>query len=506
MLDAFNEFESGPPTDLAAFLRQQPEPGMLPLPWETWTLIGLVRHRERQLWVAEIVQTRLRGDISRIAEMGAMGHPEELPQSGSVPGLSEWEFYFHGIGCCLTHKVKGDSIDVDFYVDSAEYFDPYFYSNYLESVRSPEPPELRLRELFRSLRPLKISIDELTKEGGLSPLPESSNCPRVSTEVLLCERAINSFCQAWENITSRLWLAALIGDWVAARACATGDPTLEQLTTRCAEKVTQLRGEQLRNQTGHVAADALYGLEELNAADRDLESAFQSNPSGLVSAALEIVEQRDGAQWCPQVFALFRRVNPRGPIPEPHIWMASLKYLLRRGFRRSELLDAIPRAGGAEIGEAILLALENRPEYALPLIRKGLLAEIPMDRTVIAAILALIDRPWSTRELLRALESSSEQEQTADARAALLELGTPSAEQAVAAWEARNPHEAEPGSYIEIDGRRLGPFNTISEQMLKHRAVWLRFEMEQLHDRVMTIRHVIPPEPVKPRPWWKLWG
>jgi hypothetical protein len=94
-----------------------------------------------------------------------------------------------------------------------------------------------------------------------------------------------------------------------------------------------------------------------------------------------------------------------------------------------------------EVGEAVLLALEHAPELALPLIRKGLLSDIPMNRSQIAAILTLIAKPWSRRELLGALQASDDQEKTADARAALLESGDEEAEKAVLAWEERNPHE-----------------------------------------------------------------
>jgi hypothetical protein len=30
--------------------------------------------------------------------------------------------------------------------------------------------------------------------------------------------------------------------------------------------------------------------------------------------------------------------------------------------------------------------------------------------------------------------------------------------------------------------------------------------MDKLHDRVMTLRNVVPPEPANDRPWWKFWG
>ena len=158
------------------------------------------------------------------------------------------------------------------------------------------------------------------------------------------------------------------------------------------------------------------------------------------------------------------------------------------------------------MGEAVLLSLEHAPELALPLIRRGLLADVPINRTQVAAILALINAQWSKRELLGALEASDDQEQTADARAALMESGDEEARRAVLAWEERNPHKSEIGSYLEIGGRRLGPFFTIGELSLRNRSSRIRYEMEQLHDRVMKVKGIVPPEPPGPRPWWKFWG
>jgi hypothetical protein len=510
LLDAFRKAGDGPPPDLTAFLERLPEPGALPSPWETWTLIGLVRHRERQLWVADIMRTRLRGDPSALAALGALGHPEGVEQSGSVPGMPEWEYYFHGRGCCLTHKVNGDAIDVDFWDDSAEYFDTYFYIWYLESLRCPEPAEQRLRELHRSLRPVGIAMKDLIAAGALTPLPgRDSHPPRVSAEVLACQDAIEALCRAWPLPGQRLWLAALIGDWPAAHEAAAGQPEVERITARRAEKCRQLRRERLLKETGYPAADALHGLAELGNAQECLEQAFRSPPSGLVSAALEIAGQENDPRWCPHIYALHSRVNPAGQIPEPHIWMRSLKFLLRHGYRTGELLAALAKAGGTELGEAVLLALEHAPEHALPLIRKGLLADIPINRTTVAAILVLIAKPWSTRELLRALEQSDDQEKTADSRAAILELGDAEAEKMVRAWEQKNPHEDEAGTYLEVNGRRLGPFYSIysmGEHSLKNRGDWIRYEMDKLHDRVMKVRDVVPPESAGRRPWWKLWG
>ena len=164
----------------------------------------------------------------------------------------------------------------------------------------------------------------------------------------------------------------------------------------------------------------------------------------------------------------------------------------------------MPQAGGSEVGEAVLLALEHAPQHALRLIRKGLLADVPINRSEVAAILALIGKPWSRSELLRALEATDEQEKTADVRAALLESGDEEAQKAVLAWEERNPHESELGSYLEIGGRRLGPFYTFGELSLKHRAVQIRYEMDKLRDRVTKVKDVLPPEPHESRPRWRI--
>src|SRR5262249_33080861 len=121
LLSAFARAEEPAPDRLPSFLRALPDPGALPSPWETWTLVGLVRHRQRQFWVSDIIRTRLRGVPSDLAAIGALGHPEGVPQSGPVPGMPEREYYFHGRGCCISHKIDGDAIDVDFWDDSAEY-------------------------------------------------------------------------------------------------------------------------------------------------------------------------------------------------------------------------------------------------------------------------------------------------------------------------------------------------------------------------------------------------
>jgi hypothetical protein len=501
LFDALSRVAAGPPGDLAGFLGAQPPPEATPSPWETWTLIGLIRHRERQRWVADLITYRLGGELDLLAALGSLGHPAG-DAAGTVPGLPEWEYYFHGIGCCVTHKVTGDQIDVDFYEDSAEYFDSYFYQRYLESLQQPEAPERRLRELHASLRPVLLSIRHLIEAGLLPPRKEGGTHPyRLAEAVLVHDGAVNRFCAAWEDAGQRLWLAALVGDWLAAQeeAHRLGRADLVALTSDRAERCRELRRQRLLQAMDGAAPDfsALAALADLGIAEAtpSLERVLRGPACGVTSVALEIIERLDDPTWCPALHALFQRVDPSRSAPEPHLWMKALKFLLRHDYRKDEVLGALPAAAGTEMGEACLLALEYAPALALPLFRRALLSDIPMNRSAVAAILALIDRPWSRRELLAALVQSDDQEKTADARAALLECRDEECHRAVLAWEQRNPHEEEAGSYLAVAGRVVGPFYSMSEILLKNRAQWLRYEMEKLHDRVMKLRDCDPPEP-----------
>ena len=198
---AFEQALGEPPDDLATAICALPDAGRLPLPWATWTLIGLVRHRRRQLWVAQVVATRLQGEPESIATRGAFGHPEDIPQRGLVPGLTDWEYFFHGRGCCLTHRGSGEAIDVDSFGETAEYFDIFFYLNYLNSLKDPEPPEARLIALNPSYQPIRLAVGDLLASGMLTPLEGGEYPFRISEDVLGHEDAIDGFCEARETRT-----------------------------------------------------------------------------------------------------------------------------------------------------------------------------------------------------------------------------------------------------------------------------------------------------------------
>jgi hypothetical protein len=233
LFQAIGEARRPGPRELTAAVQALPAVDRLPSPWEAWALIGLVRHRRRQLWVGDVITARLGGDLLELARMGALGHPP-IPQSGPVPGLPEWGYYFHGKGCCLTHRVRGEEIDVDLFDDSAEYIDLWFYQNHLKSLRDPQPPERRLLDLHPSVEPIRLAAEGLLSAGLLAPLPGRDAFPfRVADSALCYEQEVTDFCQSWCHEGRRLWLAALVGDWPTAHdeAVRRGDPGLVEVTT-----------------------------------------------------------------------------------------------------------------------------------------------------------------------------------------------------------------------------------------------------------------------------------
>lgn len=462
-------------------------PGILPHPWAVWTLIGLVRHRRRQLWVADIVCNRLGGDLRRIAVAGSFGHPEERAQRGPVPGLPEWEYYFHGCGCCLTHRVTGEEVDVDFDRDGAEGFDVFFFRNFLQSLREPEPPERRLIELHPSFDTISIAFDELVACGLLKR--DRDRRPRLTEEVICHEGVVDTFCATFAEPARRVWAAVCVDDWLVAEAAIASDflsTTVAALVRDRAAAIRRERGSRLRAafKNGPSSGLALVALAEVgdDGISSVLTHALRGEVSGTTSAALEVLVARsDGVAWCPEIERLLQRLNPDGSPPHPYLFVESAKFLLRHTPRALSVLAALSRVGGSMVGEAALLALEYAPELAVGLFRKALRSPVPASRITGAAVLGLVDCPWSRAELLALLAESDDQEATIECRTALQESRDPIVRAAVTVWEELNPREPESGPYI-----------TGAEMMLRHAPEAVRYEMEKWNERVAAVRKVDP--------------
>jgi hypothetical protein len=183
-------------------------------PQELYVLVCFQRHERRQQWVGFLVESRLSTDGEALGRMGAFGRSEDVPQKGDIPGEPGWRYYFHGRGCCFTHA-DGTSIDVDFGDDgSAVEIDPYFYTNFLESLRQPEWCEAQLKRpkgfdnawQFEMVRLAALGL--ITRKHRFR-LTESGRALAESIAPLL--EAMNT-----ADRPTRCWISCLVGDYDGA--------------------------------------------------------------------------------------------------------------------------------------------------------------------------------------------------------------------------------------------------------------------------------------------------
>lgn len=465
-------------------------------PWTAWTLLCLVRHRVRQTWLAEIITSRLGADLRAIAAAGALGHPDG-PQKGLVPRATEWEYYFHGRGCCLTHRVTGEAIDVDFFDATADWSDPYFYVWYLKSLKSPSFAEGRLLALYGSAEPVELAFQELLEGGFLIKHPDYA-CVKLATDCLALDDRVELLESLWNTEAGQIAVAAALGDWPHVVDRLASDDSDAGIVQRLATQVRDAHNDRLEatflsGERSDVALRAMAGVNHPKL-DDCLARAVEGPPSGTVSGALEIIAKLPGSRWHEPLFRLLSRIDPNDDIPSPHIWITTAGYLLRRGYRREDVLKRLGHLRQRELGEVAILALEYMPEAAVDLFRRALRSQIPCDRTTAAAALAIIDEPWGRKELAAVLRESDEQLATAECRAALMTSRSTDMHQIVEEWQQRNPREPE-----------AGPFYTMEEVSLRNRDNYLQWEMQKLHDRVLPLRGRIRPKPDRKWKWLPPW-
>ncbi|TWU44765.1 hypothetical protein Poly51_58310 [Rubripirellula tenax] len=294
-------------------------------PWEGWLLLCLIRHRGRQQFVLENMQARLDGDPETMAKAGALGHPDR-PRVGLVPGDTNWRYRFHGRGCCMTHRVTGEEIDVDFHDETADWIGRFFFVKYLDSLRRPTFVEKRINELYPSPSTVNIGIDELLERGILEAGKYGASFRLAIPWEDLCN-LLDQIEFHWSDPGTRHLAAAAMSDWPGLSAI---ELDYADRSDACfTEKNDDL---QRRFLTDRRSADALMLLADLNAPNLDicLGSALEMPSSGVLSSALKIVGRKSLAdRWSTQLKNIIHRVDPNGELPSPHIWITALKMLVQ---------------------------------------------------------------------------------------------------------------------------------------------------------------------------------
>lgn len=451
-------------------------------PWETWTLLFLVRHRGRQQFVADTIRYRLHGSLESLAFKGAMGHPD-CPQQGIVPGDPDWEYYFHGRGCCLTHRVSGEAIDVDFFDDTAAWFDSFFLVRHLESLTFPSFVESRLTKLHPTLETVLIAYEWLYQVGLLEQHQERSVL-RLAFDHEALASILSDLEEQWEDAECRNLIAFACGDWLLLE----NEPLADSIRPIVSVRADSLRREHANRvvevfHSSDQEREALWALRDLGTTILDglLAEVLAAPISGTTSAALGILESADNGEWDVRIESLMNRIDPNAESPAPHCWQKCAEILLRHG-RRSNIRERLVGIRSHVLGELAILAFEHFPDIAVELFRKALRSGIPCNRATAAAALAIIDMPWSRAELAAVLSESDDQLATAECRSALVETHSVECHQLVTEWEARNPHEPERGRLISM-----------SEMSLRQCDGWIRSEMANLHDRVLPLKTKVPP-------------
>src|SRR5205823_9689044 len=95
--------------------------------------------------------------------------------------------------------------------------------------------------------------------------------------------------------------------------------------------------------------------------------------------------------------------------------------------------------GYKRYGQAAVLALRHWRERAMPMLRRALMGGQAEQRWAAAAALAVIDEPWSRRELTAVLDESTDHDATRECRQALRRSRSPEARRIADAWERENP-------------------------------------------------------------------
>ncbi len=456
-------------------------------PWDGWCLLSLVRHQGRQRFVGNVVETLLGGDAESLAGAGAFAHPS-IDQMGLVPGMPEWEYYFHGRGCQLKHRVSNETIDVDFFDDTSDWVDGYFYMAYLRSLRKPALIEDRVRQLYAHRDPIQITVDRLLELGLLETKPGHSAF-RLAFDDTDFVPVLDHFEKNDRDAESKARFAAAMGDWDWVCQLVS-HPRKDELKDRASANVRK-RVEFLSRTFDADESHQGAALDALRDVDSDalgmfLTRALAGPVCGTSSSAIALIKELESPDWCEVIDRFMERLDPNGEAPHPHLWMHCTEYLLKHNHRPVQTRKRLSQAGGTEIAEAALISLEHEPTQAIQLFRLALRSSIPNNRIVASAVLALIDQPWSHRELLSILDETDDQHATCDVRAALKEIPNEQLRERVRVWENKNPHES-------LDSA----FMTMNEMSLQQADEMMRYEMSRWHDRVMPLRAVDPDPPPK---------
>ena len=433
LFGAMHEALSSPPADIPAAIEQMPAVGTLPPPWTTWLFLSIISHHQRQKWGRQLLHRCLPETVPPSDDLCFSDQPVEC----LLPEMSEWKV---SIECGdpqyarLCHKVTGEFIVVDV---SPRGNRPVllldFWNRHRQHDPKTDPAAKRLLELHPVVNGGGVDMDwyaipELMNNGlikgflyGIPNFCRDGLKPDyfvIKKRALRHEALVLDFLRVWKEPQSQIWATALIGDWLLAHQLAvkSADKHLIEVTAPRAEACRTHRIRMVKDSVGDgpPPTNALWALRDLKAPELDeyVRRGLRSDEWGA-SATGEFLRSSDDPRWCDEVFELWTTsycVNC-------HSAQNFLCYLLRHGHRTEDVIDLIAHG---EPEEAALLAMEHAPRRVLEYVRQALRWDAPDDAdletdfgldltlkrnpvTRMSSTLAVIDLPWTRRELVAVL-------------------------------------------------------------------------------------------------------
>ena len=420
LIKAFGRAAEAQPQDVLEAISTLPPVGELPSPWTTWLFIALMSWRKRQQWAKDMLREHLPKAIPPCRKFREREQPVEM----FVPGCPEWEV---SLECDytfaqLTNRVTEEFLIIDLATVDRESL---IYVDHLDSCVGPKSRSEsieRLLELHQDFGTIQHAIDDLVAANLLRAVyDDRSPCPPdmhpnghlLASRAVVHADVVEGFVRQWKNAGARLWLSAVIGDWLAAHELAVvgGDPQLIAVTKERADECRAIRLTLARESfasakqnhgiwdSGAVRMMADLGAEEV----RELIREGLAGNADCVCSVICVINRDEDPSWCNAVFDVLLRFGRCGRrTRDEDVVLQCARYLFKHRHRKQDVARVLSRLK-SQTDEAGLLLLEHAPHQALPIIRRALRDSGPIGNPT-AAVLALIDQPWSRAELLAVLE------------------------------------------------------------------------------------------------------
>lgn len=218
------------PGKLESLIRQDREYRVKLPPQITWTLLGLIRYRQRNRWMRRAL--RRRGIAPVPVGHSPGGSAAEKREQFIMPGGSEWSCHVDGDTREVTNRVTGERLH-DLAVEPPNSIFSLLFREHIVTGKRPSPTQCRLLQLFPNGRGMVPALYGLRAAGMFRVFWDLEEC---GLNFKLChwvdqfDQAVRTFLKAWADESNRTKLGALIGDHikVAEVAAAGGDSKLAE--------------------------------------------------------------------------------------------------------------------------------------------------------------------------------------------------------------------------------------------------------------------------------------